>query len=76
MPEINTPACSIQCWQSWQVLCKLRYKVSVETVGFCVTVYRADQRAEIFSYGVVVWELITQEHPERGVLRDFQVHTQ
>ena len=38
---------------------------------------RSDQRADIFSYGVVAWELITQEHlRQRGVLRDFQVNTQ
>ena len=36
---------------------------------------RSDQRADIFSYGVVLWELITQERPERGALRDFKVNT-
>lgn len=36
---------------------------------------RSDQRADIFSYGVVVWELITQEHPQRGMLRPLQVIT-
>lgn len=35
---------------------------------------RSDQRADIFSYGVVLWELITQERPERGALRDFKVN--
>ena len=36
---------------------------------------RSDQSADIFSYGIVVWELITQEPPKRGVLRDFRVST-
>ena len=38
-----------------------------------VRVYRSDHRADIFSYGVVLWELITQEHPMRGEMRDLQV---
>ncbi|KAL3150425.1 hypothetical protein ABBQ32_000261 [Trebouxia sp. C0010 RCD-2024] len=32
-----------------------------------------DQRADIFSYGVLLWELITQEKPLRGNLRDLQI---
>ncbi|KAL3150423.1 hypothetical protein ABBQ32_000259 [Trebouxia sp. C0010 RCD-2024] len=34
---------------------------------------RSDQRADIFSYGVLLWELITQETPQRGNLRDLQI---
>ncbi|KAL3150426.1 hypothetical protein ABBQ32_000262 [Trebouxia sp. C0010 RCD-2024] len=35
---------------------------------------RSDQRADIFSYGVLLWELITQEQvPQRGEMRDFQI---
>jgi len=34
---------------------------------------RCDEKADIFSYGVVLWELITQEHPRRGRLRELQV---
>ena len=34
---------------------------------------RCDERADIFSYGVVLWELITQEQARRGHLREFQV---
>ncbi len=37
---------------------------------------RCDEKADIFSYGVVLWELITQQHPRRGCLRDFQVMAQ
>ena len=28
---------------------------------------------DIFSYGVVLWELVTQEIPHRGFLRDLEV---
>ena len=28
---------------------------------------------DIFSYGVVLWELVTQEIPRRGFLRDVEV---
>lgn len=34
---------------------------------------RCDEKADIFSYGVLLWELITQQHPRRGCLRDLQV---
>lgn len=34
---------------------------------------RCDERADIFSFGVVVWELITQKHARRGQLREFKV---
>ena len=34
---------------------------------------RCDEKADIFSYGVVLWELITQEHARRGQLRDLKV---
>ncbi len=34
---------------------------------------RCDEKADIFSYGVVVWELITQQPPRRGRLRELQV---
>ena len=44
-------------------------------LGVHVAVCRSDYRADIFSYGVLVWELVTQERPQRGVLRDLQVNT-
>ncbi|KAL3138988.1 hypothetical protein ABBQ32_005793 [Trebouxia sp. C0010 RCD-2024] len=34
---------------------------------------RSNHRADIFSFGVLLWELITQETPQRGNLRDLQV---
>ena len=34
---------------------------------------RCDERADVFSLGVVLWELITQEPPRRGMLRDIMV---
>ena len=34
---------------------------------------RCDAKADVFSYGVVLWELITQEQPQRGHLRDIEV---
>ena len=36
---------------------------------------RCDERADVFSLGVVLWELITQEPPRRGMLRDIMVPT-
>lgn len=35
--------------------------------------YRCNEKADIFSYGVVLWEIITQETPQRGTLRDIKV---
>lgn len=37
---------------------------------------RCDAKADVFSYGVVLWELITQEQPQRGHLRDIEVPTE
>jgi len=34
---------------------------------------RCNEKADIFSYGVVLWEIITQEPPRRGHLRDLEV---
>lgn len=34
---------------------------------------RCDERADVFSLGVVLWELVTQEYPRRGHLRDVKV---
>ncbi|KAL0053929.1 hypothetical protein WJX82_001314 [Trebouxia sp. C0006] len=34
---------------------------------------RCNEKADIFSYGVVLWEIITQEPPRRGHLRDLKV---
>lgn len=48
---------------------------SLLTAHVCVDMCRSDQRADIFSYGVLLWELITQETPQRGNLRDLQVRT-
>ena len=36
---------------------------------------RCNEKADIFSYGIVLWEIITQETPQRGTLRDIQVYT-
>jgi len=38
-------------------------------MGVC----RCNEKADIFSYGVVLWEIITQETPQRGTLRDIRV---
>lgn len=35
--------------------------------------FRCNEKADIFSYGIVLWEIITQETPQRGTLRDIQV---
>lgn len=34
---------------------------------------RCNEKADIFSYGVLLWEIITQEAPRRGHLLDFKV---
>ncbi len=39
-----------------------------------LAVRRCNEKADIFSYGIVLWEIITQETPQRGTLRDIQVH--
>lgn len=36
---------------------------------------RCDEKADIFSYGIVLWEIITQEAPLRGYLRDIKVRS-
>ncbi len=36
---------------------------------------RCNEKADIFSYGVVLWEIITQEPPRRGHLRDLKVRS-
>ena len=38
-----------------------------------LAVCRCNEKADIFSYGIVLWEIITQETPQRGTLRDIQV---
>lgn len=43
--------------------------VTDSSAHFC----RCDEKADIFSYGVVLWELITEQHPRRGCLRELQV---
>ncbi|DBA88396.1 TPA: hypothetical protein ACH3X2_004890 [Trebouxia sp. C0005] len=35
--------------------------------------HKCNEKADIFSYGIVLWEIITQETPQRGTLRDIQV---
>jgi hypothetical protein len=40
-----------------------------------LAVRRCNEKADIFSYGIVLWEIITQETPQRGTLRDIQVCT-
>lgn len=34
---------------------------------------RCTEAADIYSYGVVLWEIITQTTPQRGNLRDIEV---
>lgn len=57
-----------------------KYKVMIvshawmtASVGL-LDVCRCNEKADIFSYGIVLWEIITQETPQRGTLRDIQVH--
>ena len=38
-----------------------------------VVIHRCNEKADIFSYGIVLWEIITQETPQRGTLREIQV---
>lgn len=38
-----------------------------------LAVCRCNEKADIFSYGIVLWEIITQETPQRGTLRDIRV---
>jgi len=38
-----------------------------------LVVHRCNEKADIFSYGIVLWEIITQETPQRGTLRDIKV---
>ena len=38
-----------------------------------LAVCRCNEKADIFSYGIVLWEIITQETPQRGTLRDIHV---
>ena len=33
----------------------------------------AEAQADIFSYGVILWEIVTHEEPHRGCLRDCKV---
>lgn len=35
--------------------------------------YRPFVQADIFSYGVILWEIVTHERPHRGGLRDCKV---
>lgn len=53
-------------------VCQGSLHVSDSSANTC----RCDEKADIFSYGVVLWELITQQHPRRGCLRDPQVMAQ
>ena len=41
------------------------------TMWLCT--HRCKEAADIYSYGVVLWEIITQETPQRGNLRDIEV---
>lgn len=43
----------------------------LESLSVCTS--RCDERADVFSLGVVLWELITHEPPRRGQLRDIKV---
>ncbi len=36
---------------------------------------RCNEKADLFSYGVLLWEMITQEPPRRGHLRDLKVRS-
>ena len=60
----------LQFCQSCRICKAVRHAEPDVHVDIC----RSDHRADIFSYGVLVRELITQERPERGVLRDLQVN--
>ena len=47
------------------------YTAHANTMWLCT--HRCKEAADIYSYGVVLWEIITQETPQRGNLRDIEV---
>lgn len=34
---------------------------------------RCSEKVDIFSYGILLWEIISQETPQRGMLRELKV---